>query len=224
MEPIPACGDRHGKFDMTNMLSKKERSEEVKKNGLLPRIKRLSVKRSQKDKSKKYKYNLEITPAEKLFGSTPQSSESSANKQGTNGNDSDEVIHKGNNGFRPTSRLGNYKDINPISVAVEPEFNLHPTGDKYSNAKDGANLILPHTVTIPSPPPSSLLLQVAPEQNKISSTTGISLKPDEIFEHERSNGGLQRNDRITYAEIDHRHIKGNFFVNPNFIINTSLLI
>jgi hypothetical protein len=213
MEPIPASGERDGKVYMTDIFPKKEKSEEVRKNGLLPRIKRLSVKRSLKDKSKKYKYNLPITPAEQLFGSTPQSSESSGNKQGIKGNGSDERIYKDDIGhsFRPTSRLSHYKDINPISVAVGHDINPHSSGVNYSNAKADANFTLPHTVTVPSPP-SSLLLQIAPEENRISSTTGISSKSDKIFEHERAKSGLQKPDRIIYADIDHRHIKGNFLL------------
>ena len=171
-----------------------------KKSGLLPRIKRLSGKRNSKEKPKKYKYNLEVTPAERLFGSAPPSFEKSKyNDQTTKGKSFKEVNVEENDidhSNRPTTRLDYYTDIQPISVNVNLEDR------KRSDINDFTRFAEPkpsHAVIVPSPPPSSLLLQVAPERNRSSWSNNTHVSGPYYSSKEAS----QSSQKVIYTDIDH---------------------
>ena len=171
-----------------------------KKSGLLPRIKRLSGKRNPKEKLKKYKYNLEVTPAERLFGSAPPTFDKSKyNDQTTKGKSLKEVNVEENNidySNRPTTRLDHYTDIKPISVNVNLEDK------KRSNMNNFPRFAEPkpsHTVIVPSPPPSSLLLQVAPERNRPSWSNDTHV----IGPYSASKEASQSSQKVIYTDIDH---------------------
>ena len=221
MEPIPASGERYQEsFDINDLFLKKEASAvDLKNKGILPRIKNLSGKRrSSIEKPKKYKYNLKTTPAEKLFGSSSHSYEATGHKGNTNGNvfqngtpkDAPEVH------FRPTSRLNNYKDMNSISLDVNGSYVENK--NSFSNQRIA---MPPPNVVIPSPPPSSLLLQIAPEQNKISvSNNGINVASDKSSPNARTSSveGFDKFHSTIYTEVDHsRKETGNRYL-TNYIV------
>ena len=204
IEPITACGDRNGHFDMHDVLSKQNEPEEDldKKSGLLPRIKRLSAKRSSKEKPKKYKYNLEVTPAERLFGSAPPSFEKSKNNdQTTNGKSLKDVnVEKNNIDYakRPTTRLDHYTDIKPISVNVNLEDRKRSVVNDFTRFSEPKPS---HRVIVPSPPPSSLLLQVAPEQSRSSWGNNTH-----VIGPYNASKDSQSSQKVIYTNIDHhRH-------------------
>ena len=209
VEPIPACGDRNGHFDFRDVLIKRIEPEDHldRKSSLLPRIKRLSVKRNSKEKPKKYKYNLEVTPAERLFGSSLLPENSRRNKETENGDlldELDDVEVRGNNSkYRPTSRLDNYKDIKPISVNVQLEDKKHSFSNEFSHPLNRTFPKPSHSVVVPSSPPSSLLLQVAPDQNPFSSNSGYLPESGKNYPYKGSEDVPQAFGKVIYADIDH---------------------
>ena len=197
-----------------------------KKPGLLPRIKKLSKlseKRNSKGQPKKYKYNLEVTPAERLFGSVPPLQKSfSHNEIRSNGGPPYEE-NGGNNdivsGYRPSTRLDHYKDVQPISINVNLENR------KYQHTEDSSRPSAPkssHHVIVPSPPPSSLLLQVAPDQNQFSSSFGYD--PNGNGPYNASKDIPQSYNTVMYADIDHHSQQTKGSLISFLFIDLSLLL
>ena len=203
---------------MRDVLSKRvEPPDQIdKKPGLLPRIKKLSelsMKRNSKEQPKKYKYNLEVTPAERLFGSVPPLQKSNShNEMKRNGEPSYEVdIGKNSNDaeYRPSTRLDHYKDVQPISVNVNFEDRKYPHTNDFSRPSAPKSS---HHVIVPSSPPSSLLLQVAPDQNQFSSSLGYN--PNGNGTYTDSRDIPQSYNKVMYADIDHHRpqTKGSFIL------------
>ena len=167
------------------------------------------MKRNSKEQPKKYKYNLEITPAERLFGSVPPLQKShSHNEIKRNGRPSYEVdIEKNSNNaeYRPSTRLDHYKDVQPISVNVNLGDKKYPYTDDFSRPSAPKSS---YPVTVPSSPPTSLLLQVAPDQNQLSSSFGYN--PNVNGSYNASRDVPQSYNKVMYADIDHHRpqIKG----------------
>ena len=209
VEPISACGDRNGQFDINDVLTKRNGTNDHfdRKPGLLPRIKRLSVKRNSKENPKKYKYNLEVTPAERLFGSAPLLHENSEyNGVSETGEMLNEVDARENDSeYRPTTRLDNYKYTKPISVNVQLGEKKLPFANEFSHQLNPFFPKSSHSVVIPSSPPSSLLLQVAPDQNHISSNSGYLPESDKNGTYQGSKDVPQAFQKVIYADIDHHH-------------------
>ena len=191
-------------------MPKNGNSDDNEKNGIIPRIKKLSTKRSSTLKAKKKRYNLEITPAEQLFGPGAHSSGFQSSRLTTNGNEyadkTNTIRDKNKNKNRPVTRLDNYKDIHPISVDVEVRN------------KEGISVLSnqneipkpPRSGVVSSSPPASLLLQVAPSQQNIPSGKVFS---DPIHDKragkEKSSMASPKNvEDIVYAKVEHHNGKG----------------
>ena len=210
VEPIAACGNRDGNFVIRNVLPKNGNSDDNEKHGIIPRIKKLSTKRHSTLKAKKKRYNLEITPAEQLFGPGAHSSGFQRTKVTKNGNEyaakTSTIEDKNENKTRPVTRLDNYKDIQPISVDVEVH---HLEGiSVLSNQNEIPKP--PRSGVISSSPPASLLLQVAPSRQNIPAGKAFS---DPI--HDKSAGKEKNSmaspknvEEIVYAKVEHHNGKG----------------
>ena len=198
-------------------MQKNGNSDDNGRNGIIPRIKKLSTKRNATLKAKKKRYNLEITPAEQLFGPGAHSSGFQSSKLTRNGNEyadnTNNVEAKNEDKTRPMTRLDNYKDIQPISVDVEVR-NME------------GNSVLSNQNKIPKPPrsgvvlsspPASLLLQVAPsQQNKPAGKAISDPIPDKSVGKEKSSMANPKNvEDIVYAKVEHQNGKG---------ISTTILI
>ena len=191
-------------------MPKNGNSDDNEKHGIIPRIKKLSTKRNTTLKAKKKRYNLEITPAEQLFGPGAHSSGFQSTKLTKNGNeyaDKTNIIEDRNeNKTRPMTRLDNYKDIQPISVDVEVR-NLEGIS-VLSNQNEIPKP--PRSGVISSSPPASLLLQVAPSRQNIPAGKAFS---DPILEKsagkEKSSMASAKNVKdIVYAKVEHHDGKG----------------
>ena len=211
IEPIPTSGERDGNFDMNAILAKKEKSEHARKNGILPRIKKLSVKRKSNEDNKKYKYNLKVTPAEQLFGADLHlSDQSSLHEVGSADNGKEESLRTD---VRPVSRLDNYPDISPISLDLDQEIGETVSkGSKFHSNDEVARQTQPRIIATP-PSPSCLLLQIAPKQDQVSSAAGSDAIPQKHIHREGSKHEPAGNDNIIYADIEHNQTKGNFIRN-----------
>ena len=198
-------------------MPKNGNSDDNGRNGIIPRIKKLSTKRNATLKAKKKRYNLEITPAEQLFGPGAHSSGFQSSKLTRNGNEyainTNNIEAKNEDKTRPMTRLDNYKDIQPISVDVEVR-NME------------GNSVLSNQNKIPKPPrsgvvlsspPASLLLQVAPSQQNQPAGKAISdAIPDKGVGKEKSSMANPKNvEDIVYAKVEHQNGKG---------ISTTILI
>ena len=210
IEPMAACGNRDGNFDIRDVLPKNGNSDDNGKNGIIPRIKKLSTKRNTTLKAKKKRYNLEITPAEQLFGPGAHSSGFQSSKPTRNGNEyadkTNTIEAKNENKTRPVTRLDNYKDIQPISVDVEVR-NIEGIS-VLSNQNEIPKP--PRSGVVSSSPPASLLLQVAPSQQNIPSGKAF---PDPIHDKragkEKSSMASPKNgEGIVYAKVEHHNGKG----------------
>ena len=191
-------------------MPKNGNSDANEKSGIIPRIKKLSTKRNTILKAKKKRYNLEITPAEQLFGPGAHSSGFQSSKLARNGNENADKTNnmeaKNENKTRPVTRLDNYKDIQPISVDVEVR-NIEGIS-VLSNQNEIPKP--PRSGVISSSPPASLLLQVAPSRQNISAGKAFA-DPihDKSAGKEKSSMASPKNvEEIVYAKVEHHNGKG----------------
>ena len=191
-------------------MPKNGNPDDNEKHGIIPRIKKLSTKRNTTLKAKKKRYNLEITPAEQLFGPGAHSSGFQNSKLNRNKNEyadkTNTIEAKNENKNRPVNRLDNYKDIQPISVDVEVRNMEGISVLSNQNKKPKP----PRSRVGSSSPPASLLLQVAPsQQNKPAGKAFSDPIRDKSAGKEKSSMASPKNvEDIVYAKVEHHSAKG----------------
>ena len=171
IEPITTSGNRDDvetRYKDTSTLHKEHQMAAKSKGKKIPGIDKIPIKRRLKNVKKKYKYNLEVTPAEKLFGpnSYPSLPADPIKTTDLHGYDLLSDQKQFADDSRPKSRLFNYTDVKLKPTHLKGSRNMeNQTGtDTVDDGMANANTMYngpAHSHIVPPRPPSSLLLQIA---------------------------------------------------------------